>query len=84
MKRSFEDIDQGDFSVEEYWSHSVVVALPARILSFPIVEAKWTSEQRRDFKEFNLPPKALEPLKDLNLHERLSLTPEQDIPLLVA
>ena len=78
VKRSFEDLDQGDFSVEEYWRHSVAVALLARILSFPLVEAKWTSEQRRAFKEFNLPPKALETLKDLNLHERLSLTPEQD------
>ena len=58
VKRSFEDIDEEDFNVEEYWRHSVAVALLAQLLSFPLEEAEWTPELRRAFKEFNLPPQS--------------------------
>ena len=78
LKRTCEGVDEEEFQVEDYWIHSVGVALMAKIIHFPLDEEKWKPEQRQDFESFALSDEQLEILKKLNLNERLHLTPDQD------
>lgn len=78
VKRSFAEVGAEDFKVEEYWLHSVAVAVTARLLNFPLDEARWTPEQKQDFDSFALGEAAVEILKKLDLHRHLSLAPHQE------
>ena len=53
VKRSFEGIEDQGFSIEDYWQHSVGVALAARILAFPLDEKVWTPQHRRNLRTTN-------------------------------
>jgi HD-like signal output (HDOD) protein len=78
LKRSFESVKEEGFEIEDYWLHSVGVALAARLLSFPLDENRWTPEQRQEFQTFALDEVTLAALRKLNLAERLPLIPHQD------
>ena len=78
VRRTFEGIEDEGFSIDDYWFHSVGVALTARLLNFPLDENTWTPEQRKDAEEFQLSEEQIEALKKVNLSERLPLKPEQD------
>ena len=78
VKRTVEGIDEEGFDVEDYWLHSVAVAVLAKIMHFPLDETKWKPEQRQDFEHFDLSDEQVGALGKMNLNERLHLTPEQD------
>ena len=78
VMRSFQGIQEQEFSVEEYWFHSVAVAFAARLLSLPLEEGARTPEQQKQFDSFELSEEALETLQKLNLIEKINLTPDQD------
>ena len=78
LKRSCEDTEEEGFNVEEYWLHSVAVALTARILAFPLDEKVWTPQHRKEFEEHQLTAEAQEVLRSLALWKKLKLTPAHD------
>ena len=78
VRRTFEGVEEEGFSIDDYWFHSVAVALTARLLNFPLDENAWTPDQRKDAEEFQLTEEQIEALKKVNLGERLSLKPVQD------
>lgn len=78
VKRSFEGVREEGFNVDDYWLHSVGVALAARLLTFPLDENAWTPEQRQDFETFALDGETIAALKKLNIVERLKVKPHQD------
>jgi len=78
VRRTFEGVEEEGFSIDDYWFHSVGVALTARLLNFPLDENTWTPEQRKDAEEFQLSEEQTEALKKVNLGERLLLKPDQD------
>ena len=78
LKKSLEGIQEEGFSVEDYWLHSVTVALAAKLLGFPFEESLWTPEQKKDFDEFQLDDETLVKLKELKLWEQFPLAYEQD------
>ena len=78
VKRSFEGIQEQGFSVEEYWLHSVGVAIAARILAFPFDEKAWTPQHRKEFEDHQLSAEAQEALKEFCLWEKLKLMPAHD------
>jgi|GEM_PF-226162 len=73
VKRSFEGIQEQGFSIEEYWLHSVGVAIAARILSFTYDEKKWTPQNKKDFEELQLSEEAVAALKEAKLWEKFTL-----------
>ena len=78
VMRSFQSVEGDEFSVEEYWLHSVAVALTARLLSFPTEPGQRTAEQQKEFDEFELIEEASTALAELNLSGLLPLEPGQD------
>jgi two-component system, chemotaxis family, chemotaxis protein CheY len=78
VRRTFEGVEEDGFNIDEYWFHSVGVALTARLLNFPLDENTWTPEQRKDAEDFQLSEEQTEALKKVNLSGRLALKPEQD------
>lgn len=78
VKRSFEGIQEQGFSVEEYWLHSVGVALAARILSFTYDETKWTPQHKKDFEELQLSEEAVAALKEAALWEKFTYSAALD------
>ena len=78
VMRSFEGIQAQEFSVEEYWFHSVAVAFSARLLCLPLEESARSPEQQKQFDSFELSEEALETLQKLDLLEKINLTPDQD------
>ena len=67
LKRSCEDTEEEGFNVEEYWLHSVAVAITARILAFPLDEKARTPQHRKEFEENQLTAEAQEVLRSLAL-----------------
>ena len=78
VMRSFQGVQEQEFSVDEYWKHSVAVALTARLLTLPLEEAQRTPEQHKDWQEFELNERAVEVLTRLNLCSYFTLDPGQD------
>jgi two-component system chemotaxis response regulator CheY len=78
VMRSFQGIEEQDFKVAEYWTHSVSVALTARLLTLPLEEAERTPEQRQDWDGFEIHPDAEVVLRRLKLCEFFALEPRQD------
>jgi two-component system, chemotaxis family, chemotaxis protein CheY len=67
LKRSFSDVQEDNFSIEEYWAHSLATAMIARVLSFPLDREKWSSEQQKDFASFGLSDTTVEYMGALRL-----------------
>jgi hypothetical protein len=78
VKQAFERVEDKGFVVQEYWLHSVAVAVSARLLSFPLNPAQWTPHQQKTFELFELSDAMIETLKHLNLVEKLPLSPVED------
>ena len=78
VMRSFQGVEEQEFKVMEYWTHSVAVALTARLLTMPLEATERTPEQQRDWESYALSPEALEALQRTQLCERFALGPEQD------
>ena len=78
VKKSFEGIKEEGFLVDEYWEHSVAVALLARILVFPLNQMDWTPEDKKEFEDLDLSQEVVEALKGAGLAERLTLSDNQD------
>jgi two-component system chemotaxis response regulator CheY len=77
-RKSLDGIGTEELNVDDYWIHSVGVAITARLLSFGLDESQWSAEQRKDFEGFGLGDEALELLRKLNLSEQLTLAEDQD------
>jgi len=78
VKRSFESIHEEGFSVEDYWLHSVSVAITARVLAFPFDEKVWMPQHRKEFEELQLSAAVQRVLEKLALWQKIELQPEHD------
>ena len=78
VRQSLDGMGSEELKVDEYWIHSVGVALLARILSFPLDESQWNAEQRKDFEALQLSDDALELLRAHSLCEKLTLGDDRD------
>jgi HD-like signal output (HDOD) protein len=78
VMRSFQGVQEQEFSVDEYWRHSVTVALTARLLTLPVEEDERTPEQQKDWQSFELSDQAVEVLVRLKLCLYFTLDPGQD------
>ena len=78
VKKSFEGVVEEGFVVDEYWEHSVAVAVLARILVFPLNQMEWTPEDKKDFEQLDLGPEVVEALNKAGLSQRLDLSGNED------
>ena len=78
MRNSLDGIGTQELNVDDYWIHSVGVAVTARLLSFPLDEKDRSPEQRKDFENFELSSEAVELLTKLKLSEKLVLGEGED------
>ena len=78
VQRAFDEVEEDSFSIEEYWSHSIAVAVTARMLACPLEKAQRTPEQENEFARFELSDQAVEALQRLDVAGRLPLSPKQD------
>ena len=78
VMRSFQGIQAQDFSVDDYWLHSVAVAFTARLLALPLEDDNRTPEQQKQFDSFELSDEALVKLRNMGLASRCAIEPEQD------
>ncbi len=78
VMRSFQGVQEQEFSVDEYWAHSVTVALTARLLTLPVEEDERTPEQQKDWQSFEFSEQAVEVLERLKLCNYFVLDPGQD------
>ena len=79
VKRSFESIHEEGFSVEDYWLHSVSVAITARVLAFPFDEKVWMPQHRKEFEELQLSAAVQRVLEKLALWQKIELQPDHDL-----
>ena len=73
VKRAFSTLREKGFSLEDFWFHNAAVGFAAHLLSFPLDEKKWNTEQRRSFKAFQPDTEAVEVLRRIDLATRLKL-----------
>jgi len=73
VQRAFQEIQEDHFDLDDFWLHSVSVAVTARLLSLPLEQSERTSEQQQDFELFALSEQALATLGRLDLVSKLSL-----------
>ena len=78
VMRSFQGIQAQDFSVDDYWLHSVAVAFVARLLALPLEDDNRTPDQQKQFDSFELSDEALVKLRNIGLASRCAIEPEQD------
>ncbi len=78
VKQAFNRVKEAQFSVEDYWIHSLAVAVCARILSFPLDQSERSAEEDREFSALELTDKAFYALEEAKLAPRFSLTAKDD------
>lgn len=78
VKRALEQVTEKGFSVDEYWTHSVAVATTARLLSFPLDEAKWSPDDKKRYESFGLEESERKALDDTGLWSRFELKDSDD------
>ena len=71
VQRAFQVIQQDEFSMEDFWLHSVCVALTARLFSLPLEPSQRSKEQRQDHELFGLSDAAVAAPERLQLPTRL-------------
>jgi HD-like signal output (HDOD) protein len=79
LQRSFTEVKETGFIIEDYWAHSLATAMIARILSFPLDQDKWSPEQRKDFSSFALSDTTVEYMRALRL-DRVFWIQDDDDP----
>lgn len=78
VKRSLDKVTEKGFSVDDYWLHSVAVAVTSRVLSFPLDQTKWGADQKKEFERLGLSEVELALLKDRSLWSRFELRDVED------
>ncbi len=78
LRRSFHQVNESDFSVEDYWAHSLATAMVARILHFSLNREQWNAEQQKEFNSFGLSDTTVEYLKALRLYLKFTLEEDED------
>ena len=78
VKRSLDKVTERGFSVDDYWLHSVAVAVTCRVLSFPLDEKQWTEDQKREFERLGMGEMELALLRDRSLWSRFGLRDDED------
>lgn len=78
VKRSLDKITEKGFSVDEYWVHSVAVAVTARLLSFPMDMGQWSPDDKKRFEDLALEDEIVTLLSDLGLWSRFELKTGED------
>lgn len=73
VRRAFEGVQEDAFDLEDFWFHSVSVAIVARLLSLPLDESQRTPEQQKEFAEYQLSDLALAALGRLGAQRQLAL-----------
>ena len=74
VKQAFSRVREMQFDVQDYWIHSLAVAVTARILSFPLERSEWTGEQEQESNALGLNEVVVDALKRAQLAPRFSLT----------
>lgn len=78
VKRVFTGVKETRFSLEDFWVHSVAVAVTTRLLALPLDPARQTPAQQRELEELALTAEIIAALKRFALWQRLSLSADQD------
>ncbi len=71
VQRAFQVLQQDQFNMEDFWLHSVCVALTARLFSLPLEPSQRSGEQQQDHELFGLSAEALATLGRLQVPTRL-------------
>lgn len=78
VRRAFQDLREDSFDIDDFWLHSVSVAIAARLFALPLEAAARTPEQQEEFAQYELSDPALATLGRLDLGRRLRLEPTHD------
>ena len=78
VKKSLEGVKAEGFDVEDYWIHSVAVAIAAKILRFPQEPEQWTPEDKREFEEFAFGEEVVKILTSAAIYKRINVGPHID------
>lgn len=78
VKQAFSRVKEIQFDVEDYWIHSLAVAVTARILSFSLDRSAWSSEQEQEFNVLGIGEDAWSTLEEAQLAPHFSLTAKDD------
>jgi len=78
VKRAFKRVHDQGFEVEEFWLHSLAVAVTTRLLGLPLDKGNRTPEQERDFNAYELSESAIERLEQLQLGKCFSLSSKEE------
>jgi len=78
VKKSLEGVSEEGFDVEDYWIHSVAVAITAKILRFPQEPKEWTPDNKREFEEYAFDDEVVQALKKAGLYKRIKVGPHAD------
>jgi two-component system, chemotaxis family, chemotaxis protein CheY len=71
VQRAFQVVQEDQFDIEDFWLHSVCVALVARLFTLPLDPGQRSVEQQRDFDHLGLSDLALAALGRADLATRL-------------
>jgi two-component system, chemotaxis family, chemotaxis protein CheY len=78
VKRSMERVTEKGFSIDDYWIHSVAVAVTAQLLSFPLEESAWKPGDKKTYEDMALEEDELHALTEAGLWQRFELRDDDD------
>lgn len=78
VQRAFQNVKEDQFDIDQYWLHSVSVALASRLLSLSVDAGDHSAEQRKDLAAFDLSDDAAAMLQRLNLAAKMPLAAGED------
>ena len=79
VKQAFRQVTGMGFSVEDYWVHSLAVALMCRILATFADKGRQGGEGEQEFNALALSAEAVAVLEALHLDRRLRINPRDDV-----
>lgn len=78
VKQAFHQVTEKGFSIEDYWLHSLAVALTARALAYFTYAEHPSGEIKREFDALGLSEEAVQGIEGLRLDQRLELDEGDD------
>ena len=78
VKRSMERVTEKGFSIDDYWIHSVAVAVTAQLLSFPLEKSAWKPGDKKTYQDMALEEHELHALTEAGLWQQFELRDDDD------